>query len=238
MHQKHSLLIEDHPDMQRACTRLLHSAGYTTTSVATLLAAHQYADLSSVELILLDLKLPDGDGLQFLTAVRERGIATPIIVILAEDSPRMHLRAGQLGASCYLVKPFNGEELLHEIHQLETTREAPHIPNLPRATRDAVIAYIKTHATSIGSRCEVAAHFNMNTKTVSRHVKHETGHPFSHVLYTYKLDTAKWLLAHTHLPIKDVARRSGFATHPHFTRIFTQREKCSPLSYRQQHNLP
>lgn len=238
MPSKTSLIVEDCHDVQRACVRLLCNVGYEAVTVSRLQEARRYISAFSVDLILLDINLPDGEGLHLLHALQERNAPTRVIVISAEYTPNTALQAGQLGALSYLVKPFDGVELLREIRKVEAMTVASWPANPRKEANDAVVAYIQTHSAFIKSRGDVAAHFKMSTKTVSRHVQDRTGQTFMDVLYSCKIDIAKELLVHTHAPINEVARRAGFTTHQHFTRVFKEREKCCPQSYRRQHNMP
>ena len=73
-------------------------------------------ETTAYKVILLDLRLPDGDGLEIIRAMRRRRNSTPIIVLTARDRLADPLEGLNLGADDYLVKPFAHEELLARVH--------------------------------------------------------------------------------------------------------------------------
>jgi len=68
--------------------------------------------------VLLDLMLPKRDGLEVLTALRRRGLQTPVLVLTAKDTVEDRVQGLDLGADDYLVKPFAFPELLARIRAL------------------------------------------------------------------------------------------------------------------------
>jgi DNA-binding response OmpR family regulator len=70
------------------------------------------------EAILLDLRLPDGDGLTLLKSLRSRGNKTPVIVLTARDAVADRVRGLNAGADDYLIKPFAIEELVARINSI------------------------------------------------------------------------------------------------------------------------
>jgi DNA-binding response OmpR family regulator len=107
------LLVEDNPAFAQAVKPQLVRAGHfpaVVTHAAAALARHHEADV-----VLLDLLLPDGHGLDVLRGIRVES-AVPVLVLTAVGGNRTLVRALQLGADDYLVKPFGKEELLARIH--------------------------------------------------------------------------------------------------------------------------
>jgi DNA-binding response OmpR family regulator len=101
------LLIDDEPELAAAVSDALVRHGFDVTSATTL--AEGRALLAGAELILLDLGLPDGDG---LTACTEFADAAPVIVISARGEEIDRVLALELGADDYLAKPFSTRELV------------------------------------------------------------------------------------------------------------------------------
>jgi CheY-like chemotaxis protein len=77
------------------------------------------------EVVVLDLGLPDIDGLSVLTQARERGVHVPILVLTARDAVKSRVTALDLGADDYLVKPFQYDELLARLRALIRRASAP-----------------------------------------------------------------------------------------------------------------
>lgn len=104
------LLVEDDPLIADALTAALRNSGHSIDAVRTVRDAE--ASLSTdYAVILLDLGLPDGDGLELLQRVRSRRQAVPVIVLTARDRPADRVRGLDLGADDYVVKPFDLSEI-------------------------------------------------------------------------------------------------------------------------------
>src|SRR5215207_10493398 len=105
------LVIEDEPQMQRFLRASLRTHGYQVIEAATGREGLMHAAGYNPEMILLDLGLPDGDGLDVARALRERSRA-PIIVLSARGREQDKVAALDLGADDYVTKPFGLGELL------------------------------------------------------------------------------------------------------------------------------
>ena len=105
------LLIEDTVTMQAVYSSVLVRGGYTTDCVATLAEARQHLNASYYPIILLDLNLPDGNGLDLLSDVLAVIPDSKVIVITANGSLRKAVDAMRKGAFDFLVKPFNSDRL-------------------------------------------------------------------------------------------------------------------------------
>lgn len=105
------LLVEDHPSLAEAVTDALYRAGFAVDHATTAYTACQMASLTDYSIIILDLGLPDGDGLQFLPTLRKEGLV-PIIVLTARDQLSDRLAGLDGGADDYVVKPVEMPELL------------------------------------------------------------------------------------------------------------------------------
>ena len=108
------LVVEDEPQMRRFLGTTLRARAYHVVEVGTAREALSQAAGRNPDLILLDLGLPDGDGLEVARQVR-RSARTPIIVLSARGQERDKVAALDLGADDYLTKPFGVHELLARI---------------------------------------------------------------------------------------------------------------------------
>jgi len=108
------LLIEDEPQMRRFLRVTLQSQGYRLIEAETGGDGLIQAAGRQPAVILLDLGLPDLDGLEITAKLRE-WTATPIIIISAREQERDKVRALDAGADDYLTKPFGADELLARI---------------------------------------------------------------------------------------------------------------------------
>ncbi|MCK5942806.1 MAG: response regulator transcription factor [Planctomycetes bacterium] len=111
------LLVEDDVRVRHELRSALADAGFAVREAADLAQARD-ADATRHSLVLLDLGLPDGDGLDFCRALREQGAATPIIALTARDASKDRIRGLDAGADDYVVKPFEVGEVLARIRSV------------------------------------------------------------------------------------------------------------------------
>ena len=110
----HILLVDDELSIQRTMTPLLRSRGYEVTVAGTAREALESVDAERPDLIVLDLGLPDMDGLEVCRRVRARW-DTPIVVLSARGAERDKVEALDEGADDYVTKPFGPDELLARV---------------------------------------------------------------------------------------------------------------------------
>ena len=108
------LLIEDEPQMRRFLRATLRAHDYQVVEAGTAREGLAQAAGRNPELILLDLGLPDLDGLEVVRTIR-RSARTPVIVLSARGQEQDKVAALDLGADDYLTKPFGASELLARI---------------------------------------------------------------------------------------------------------------------------
>jgi two-component system, OmpR family, KDP operon response regulator KdpE len=108
------LVVDDEPAILRVVRANLARQGYRVETAATGQAALEAHASHHPDLILLDLGLPDVDGLEIVRQIRDRA-ATPIVVLSARGAERDKVQALDLGADDYLTKPFGVEELLARV---------------------------------------------------------------------------------------------------------------------------
>lgn len=109
------LLIEDDIYLQRDLQILLQKEGYAVLPVSNIAAAKQMLlGFSDISLILLDLWLPDGNGLDLLPWIRQR-TRVPLLILTAADDEQSVIQGLERGADDYITKPFRKAELLSRI---------------------------------------------------------------------------------------------------------------------------
>jgi two-component system response regulator QseB len=112
------LLIEDDLDLGNGIRIALLDSGMDVTWVRRLQDAQRQLDQSAHDLVLLDLGLPDGDGLQLVQRLRRDRRALPVLILTARDALEDRLLGLDSGADDYLVKPFALAELLSRVRAL------------------------------------------------------------------------------------------------------------------------
>ncbi|PDQ22074.1 DNA-binding response regulator [Mesorhizobium sanjuanii] len=105
------LLIEDDQVLGEAVRDHVAADGHAVDWSSTFAEARDHLDVASYELLLLDLHLPDGKGLEFLKTLRREGSDTPVIILTARDQLSDRIEGLNSGADDYLVKPFDLGEL-------------------------------------------------------------------------------------------------------------------------------
>ena len=109
------LIVEDDPAIAQALEAQLPLRGYGVQWVRSLAAATEHLQSGSFQAMILDLRLPDGDGLDMLKRMRARRPLPPTIITTARDALADRVRGLDAGADDYLVKPFELDELLARV---------------------------------------------------------------------------------------------------------------------------
>jgi two-component system, OmpR family, response regulator QseB len=112
------LLVEDDPELGSGVRTALVDQGFTVVWVRRLDEATHELEDDRIDLVLLDLGLPDGDGLALLKRLRQDRKTLPVLVLTARDALGDRLAGLDSGADDYLVKPFALAELLSRIRAL------------------------------------------------------------------------------------------------------------------------
>lgn len=123
------LVVEDDVNLGRALVKVLKDR-YRVNWVRSLETAKAHFEAAEYDLVLLDLGLPDGDGVEWLRALRAAGARTPVLVVTARDALDDRVKGLDTGADDYLVKPFEPEELLARIRVLLRRRAGSAQPRL------------------------------------------------------------------------------------------------------------
>jgi DNA-binding response OmpR family regulator len=120
------LVVEDEEDIVRFLDKALAESGMQPTFARNLKEAREEWEKNRPDLVLLDLMLPDGDGLDLLREKRNGGSHTPVVVLSARGGLADRVTGLDQGADDYLPKPFSVEELLARIRA--QLRRGPEIP--------------------------------------------------------------------------------------------------------------
>jgi len=124
------LVVDDEPAIRRFLRAGLSSSGYIVSEVEGGLPAVDIARRKGADLIVLDLGLPDIDGIEVIRRIRSSGSAIPIIVLSSRNDEAAKVEALDLGADDFVTKPFGIDELLARIraaqrHVLQQQGEHP-----------------------------------------------------------------------------------------------------------------
>jgi two-component system response regulator MprA len=131
------LIVEDDDEIASAIARVLGREGYTTDCTGTVAGAREATRSEHWDAVLLDLGLPDGDGLDVAREIRAAG-GTPVLIVTARDEVSSRVEGLDAGADDYLVKPFDRSELLARLRAL-LRRSAPSGGQGPITVEDLVV---------------------------------------------------------------------------------------------------
>lgn len=109
------LVVEDEVDLGQAVAEHLRAVGYVADHVVTLEDARTAILTTPFSLILLDLSLPDGNGLTLLREIRAKGIDAGILIATARDRIMERIAGLDAGADDYLVKPYDLDEMVARV---------------------------------------------------------------------------------------------------------------------------
>jgi len=109
------LIVEDSTNIRESVAQALREAGYAVDAVGDGRQGFIYVQTTEYDVAILDLGLPEMDGLTVLRRMREKGIATPVLVLTARDAIDDRVLGLRSGADDYLVKPFALAELLARV---------------------------------------------------------------------------------------------------------------------------
>ncbi len=115
---EHLLLIDDDGELTEMLASYLLREGLRAQIAASLAAAHRHLATHRPDLIVLDLMLPDGNGLDFCRQWRARDPALPILILTARGDPVDRVLGLELGADDYLAKPFEPREFVARVRSL------------------------------------------------------------------------------------------------------------------------
>jgi DNA-binding NtrC family response regulator len=118
MKQLNILVIDDERIICDACRLVLAEKGHRVDHCLTGKAGLLAIERCKYDLILLDVKLPDVDGMEILKSVRDRGSVPVVIVMTGYSTVSNALQAMKLGAADYLAKPFTDDELVEAVEKL------------------------------------------------------------------------------------------------------------------------
>src|ERR1041385_173817 len=116
------LIVEDDPELAPLLRDGLRAPRSAPPVAATFAAGREQAALTSFDVIILDVRLPDGTGFALCGELRRRGVTTPVLMLTALDAVDDRVRGLEVGADDYLTKPFAFQELVARLQALARRR--------------------------------------------------------------------------------------------------------------------
>ncbi|MEW5745899.1 MAG: DNA-binding response regulator [Nitrospirota bacterium] len=200
-----------------------------------------------VRLVILDLTLPDRDGIEVLEGIKREYPSIPVIVTTPCGTEELCMRAYQAGARDYIRKPFTAEELLMAIEALLTigidSQKRKHIPVTPAPAKSERAPSIPPHilrgvirvkefiennyaaSLDLPGACRLSS---INRTYFCRYFKLLTGHSLKSYQNHIKVRKALELLLELDLSVTDIARMVGYDDANYFSTIFKKITGASP----------
>lgn len=125
----HALIIEDDEVIGQNVAAMLAKEGFVTTVVTNAKDGLYQTEIETYDILIIDWMLPDGEGIQIVRSLRQKGIVTPVIMLTAKSQIEDKVEGFTTGADDYLTKPFSQKELLVRVKAL--VRRKPYISRTP-----------------------------------------------------------------------------------------------------------
>ena len=149
------LMVEDEHDIQAFLQQALSEAGYTVDLAPDGKAAENLAKNNKYDILIVDLGLPDQDGITLITRLRQLGVVAQVLILSARRSVDDRVRGLEQGGDDYLTKPFALAELLARLRNL-LKRNAPQGSELTRLrVQDLELDLLRREATRSGQTLQL-----------------------------------------------------------------------------------
>lgn len=115
---KHILVVDDEPEIRQSLKFILNDCGFESSTASTGKEALEMIGRNQYDLVITDIQMPGKDGLDIIRHLRREGWKMPVLVVTAYVYKEMAVRAMQFGASGYLLKPVDFDELIQRVEDL------------------------------------------------------------------------------------------------------------------------
>lgn len=164
------LTVEDEPRILAFLEKGLQANGFTTAVAKNADEAIFMVQSGDFDLLILDLFLPDKDGLAVLEELRGQGEQLPVIVLTVRNNVKDKVAGLEGGANDYVTKPFHFEELLARVHVQLRTRHLPRTEEEMILTTSDIVLNLRTRVVQVGDRIvELSAREFTLVETFLRH---------------------------------------------------------------------
>jgi len=253
---KRILIVEDDADIIKVHQQLLSDLFTVIVKSSGMRAISYLRGNPDIDLVLLDIKLPDISGIEVLKEIKKIKPCVPTIIITAFGSENIAVKAFRCGARDYVKKPFNNDELLRRINFclslniIEQARDRKVLTNeadevaadfVSRTTNgrknhnlQQAIKYIHNNFSTDISLDRVAGTVGISKYHFCRFFKEMTGMTYLSYVNRVRIEQAKKLLNDEELSITDTGYAVGYSDLTHFERIFKKLTGTTPSQYRRR----
>ena len=149
------LLVEDEPEIQRFLEHSLQEVGYVVDVAADGAMAEQLASQGGHEVLIVDLGLPDMDGIMLILRLRELGVSAPVLILSARRTVDDRVRGLEQGGDDYLTKPFAMAELLARLRNLQRRQIQPGNDSARLRVLDLELDLLRRESTRGGEKLQL-----------------------------------------------------------------------------------
>lgn len=185
------------------------------------------------DIILSDIRMPEMDGLQFLSFLQDKLPDVPVIVISGYDDFSYVREAFKLGVKDYLLKPIKRSELASVLKKMEQEDKTLAFKGDPAVIRQ-MKELIEQHLEGDLSLKFISNTLNLHPNYISQTFKEYTQVNLSDYIVAKRMEKAKELLAQTNLKIYDIAFLSGYPNAKHFSSVFKKHFGKTPQQFKNE----
>lgn len=177
MSKEKILIVEDSDAVALGLMYALEDEGYWVSRAATASEARNQLFQNGINLVILDIRLPDGNGFDLCREIRAAGFQIPILILTARDETIDKVIGLELGADDYLTKPFELNELSARLRALLRRSYGPYAS--PTSTRITFGDISLDMTSQLAFRGQDTIHLTSTEFKLLSHLAHNRGHPIS-----------------------------------------------------------
>ena len=206
--------------------------------------AIEFIDKYGPEILLIDINMPNLNGLEAISEIRKNHKDIKIIIISGYDNFAYAQKAMELGVFSYLLKPVDFSKFRHVLTDAIDSYEKRMIeisilnksdisPISFKTKETEIKEYLKSHFSDPDlSLNGIAETFYVSSSTMAKLIKERTSQNFSDYINELRITMAKKLLTETSLTINEISESVGYSSQHYFSRIFKKYVGVSPIAYR------
>lgn len=194
------------------------------------------------DLVFIDIRMPDMDGLEFMKKAIEAGLSCRFVVVSGFAEFSYAQEAIRMGVvSEYCLKPIARdklqsllEKLRRELSERKEEQEEQMVPLADNPVFQELLTYMQTHFQEKLVLKDLARQFHLNANYCCALFNKETGGSFSEYLSSIRMKEAKRLLSHTSLSLEEIAEQCGVLDYSYFNKVFKKYSGETPSQYRKR----
>ncbi|SHH53620.1 response regulator transcription factor [Clostridium grantii] len=193
----------------------------------------------SPDLVLMDIRMPELDGIKALEKIRKFDMNVKVAILTAHDEFSYAQKSVKLNAIDYLLKPISPEDLLDFIDTYLYESDDGSASNFGVVTQlpeDKHVADAKEYINNNYDKKiylnDVAEHVGFSPYYFSRLFKKSSGMNLSEYINRFRIEKAKEFMTNSSLSLKEISEKAGYEDFSYFSTVFQRYEKCLPSKYR------